>query len=206
VCGGFRGTQVDTVSACGGLSSPKVLKHKTVHCGEQEGGYGCTTDQASLDGGTFDTSPVGTFPATHVSKNRYYGFWSYGKAVPQADGGTVVRAFSDEAEADAFDRTRLREARLVDVTDGGTAGPASDGWRLEYGQMAERTASGSGVLASCVVWNSLEFQTDNGSRCAVGGTNQARIYQANMVTGPRTARTRSGGRMAPTPARSPAAS
>lgn len=183
-CTSFTGTQVDTVSNCAGLSSAKVLKSKTVTCANLDGGYGCTEDMAG-DGvsSTFDTTTVGTFTGTGVNRNRYYGFWSYGKSVAQADGGTLSREFTDDTGATTFDQNRLREARLVDVTDGGTAAPNSEGWRLEYGAMAERTASGSGVLASCVLWNSLEFQPTANSTCSLGGSNQARIYQANIFTG-----------------------
>ena len=182
-CSTFTGTQVDTVSGCAGLSTARVLKSKSVTCANLDGGYGCTQDMASEGGGTFDTAPVEPVSATGVNRNRYYGFWSYGKSIPQADGGTLRREFSDDTGAAEFDRDRLREARLVDVTDGGTAAPNSEGWRLEYGTMPERTASGSGVLASCVLWNSLEFQPNVNSACSVGGTNQARIYQANIFTG-----------------------
>jgi type IV pilus assembly protein PilY1 len=182
-CGSFTGTQVDTLNNCAGLSTARVLKSKSVTCANLDGGYGCTEDMASESGGVFDTATVGTFTGSGVNKNRYYGFWSYGKSIPQSDGGTVLREFSDDTGAVSFDSNRLREARLVDVTDGGTAAPNSEGWRLEYGAMSERTASGSGVLASCVLWNSLEFMPNANSACSVGGTNQARIYQANIFTG-----------------------
>jgi type IV pilus assembly protein PilY1 len=184
-CSSFTGTQVDTVAGCAGIPStpPRVLKNRSVTCGTLDGGYGCTQDLASEASGVFNTEPVEPLSDTGVSVNQYYGFWSYGKSMPQPDGGTVLREFSDDTSAAAFDQSRVREAALVDVTTGATAPPNSQGWRLRYGALAERTASGSGVLASCVLWNSLEFLPNQNSACSVGGTSQARIYQANILTG-----------------------
>jgi type IV pilus assembly protein PilY1 len=183
-CTLLSGTQVDTVSSCAGISSvtPRTLKNRSVTCATVNGVYTCTQDMTSSTGGTFDVTPVAVTPPATLSPNQYFGFWSYGKSMPRA-GGTVSREFTDGPSAIVFDNNRVREAELVDVTGGATAPPGSVGWRLRYAATAERTASGSGVLASCVLWNSLEFQPTTNSGCSLNGTSQARLYQANILTG-----------------------
>jgi hypothetical protein len=108
-------------------------------------------------------------------------------------GGNAGPTFTTRAEAVAFDTARRTETNLVDLgmitaASTTTASQDSAGWRLSYETSDERTASPSGMEVSldgesvCVVWNTLT-PIGSGNICGGSGSQQARLVQADFVTG-----------------------
>ncbi|HYX91590.1 MAG TPA: hypothetical protein VE782_08510, partial [Myxococcaceae bacterium] len=135
------------------------------------------------------TADMQSTPLPATGPHRFYGFHSYGvtKSFGTGKGGVA----GDRASALSFDRARLSEAQLVDVTDATVdasgrvsvyASAQGDGWYIRYLPLDERTATTATVLDGCVLWNSFQPTTAS-SLCSTAGNNLARLYQAGFVDG-----------------------
>ena len=121
---------------------------------------------------------------------RFYGIWTYGKAV---DGISVDRTFNDEAAANAYDSDLYSDGDLVDVTNFNATGEVSNtaveapatgkGWYLQYAQNDERTGGTGTLVNGCMIWGSFEPSGSAGVVCSTTGTNKSRLYQSNFSTG-----------------------
>lgn len=170
-------SQVDKLLSCPGITAPGTIKDRSMLC-SGVAPYLCAPPTTTHNYTEFDDPG---FTTTGQSKSRYYGLWIY--------GGKAARSFdpSVPASVTAFDNNRLRDGNLKAIPLSSTnpadfAATTSDGWYLDYAGYPERTASGSGVVASCTLWNTLEA-TATTTTCSSAGNNKARLYQANFVTG-----------------------
>jgi type IV pilus assembly protein PilY1 len=123
---------------------------------------------------------------------RYYGLWTYGGTDP-------TRRFNSEAEAAAYDSRAFTDADLMNVSNfqTGTVGdaaagkvisnpsasPTGKGWYIQYAAANERTGTTGNLISGCVLWSSFEPSGASGAVCSTTGTNVARLYQSNFVTG-----------------------
>jgi type IV pilus assembly protein PilY1 len=171
--------------------------------------WSCT--QARLSTDSHGDLKLGT-DADLVSRNRYYGFHSYGGS---------QRSFKNELEALSFDKRRVTDipfscepgvqCSLVDVTipDSAYANhldpsgktlrylPASNlaslprgtpegaGWFIQYESLTEKTAAGSSVLGGVVFWPSFNPPAASPtSACTLSGAGDTgRSWQADVITG-----------------------
>ncbi len=114
---------------------------------------------------------------------RFYGFLSYGRD----------RIFNTSAAAGTYDDGRLDDVDLVDITDttstgagvvsGNVATSADKGWRLRLPLGDERTGSATAIVDGCVLFNTFQPGDTVGAICPGTGTNNARFYQADFITG-----------------------
>ncbi len=150
------------------------------------------------------------FPSTDSSvdtdglgKNRFFGFWAYGGS----GGRTFIEDPSDTNYSSSTspknydlgritDRTSALQTSgdLVNVTGvsctgtgvcSGAVGDGGWGWVYDYGALEDKTASGSALLASCVLWSNLSptaISTDAGA-CAIPSSSASAIFQADLLTG-----------------------
>jgi type IV pilus assembly protein PilY1 len=170
----------DPTAACGVDSAGKV----EYSCSGTSLTWGCNTVSEWVN-----VHSLQAVPAT--SPNRFYGFWSYG--VVNDASKNLVRTFNNKAQAQAFDAARFRDDDLTDVSQFSATGvvgageaqaPAlGKGWYIKYGQPVERTGTGSTIIDGCVIWSSFEPSGAQSAVCSTTGTNAARTYQANFVTG-----------------------
>jgi type IV pilus assembly protein PilY1 len=105
-------------------------------------------------------------------------------------GGSANRVpFNNMTAAANYDTARLTNADLTDVTAATSTTAATslapedgNGWLITYTGTNERTASGSALLAGCVVWNTLEPRT-RASLCDPALVDDGRTYTANYKNG-----------------------
>ncbi len=121
---------------------------------------------------------------SNLGKNRFIGVLAYGGTRIFTEGNNSSTKYDDERLTDRGD--------LVDVTattctgPGACTGPTANanGWFIDYDVLPTKTATGSAVLASCVLWNTLTPATGSASSCSAGaGAPEARLAQANFLTG-----------------------
>ncbi|PTL77650.1 pilus assembly protein [Vitiosangium sp. GDMCC 1.1324] len=153
--------------------------------------------------------------STTVGKNRFFGIWAYGGAESRTFDENPGKVSSNLAAQ--FDNRRLTDTGgtggtgdLINVTDvtckadgvcscvSGSSTCKSTkpvatsngyGWFYEYDGMEHKTASGSAVLASCTMWNSMysvpvsSGPNKGSAACSGSYTSKARLFQADFVTG-----------------------
>lgn len=193
---GFTAREIVCAGSAAPTNTPAVpsslgLAH--VQCGKNglDAGFYC----GLVDGGTFFTGDF-LIPdaglSAGVGNNRFYGVKVYG-------GGRYLDMFNDGGIYDppSFDDLRYTDrggdagARLVDVTAttcttaGCTAAATStsSGWFYEYPAQNRKTASGSVVLAGCVLWSDLfpSAASDGGCNSAISAKSD--LLQADFITG-----------------------
>lgn len=98
-------------------------------------------------------------------------------------------AFNQLSEARTYDQNALTDATLAqpDAATPSFATDTSAGFVVPYTRQDEATASGTGILAGCVIWNTLEphaGSVDSTNGCSVAiPKNDGRTYHAHFVTG-----------------------
>lgn len=137
---------------------------------------------------TNDLLPEGTTSSGGLGINRYFGFVTYGGSRTFLEGNDSNKLFDDNRLTD-------RGGTLVDVTTTTCTGPntctgptaSADGWFIQYDAQATKTATGSALLASCVLWNTVTPAAGGPAAanvCSAGaGAPEARLAQANYLTG-----------------------
>lgn len=157
--------------------------------------YACHTITASGDRQLRDLDfKIDTGLANDTGKDRYYGVWVYGgDRVFVADGGTPTpKTFDDNRFTDRGGADGTGD--LVNVTN--TKCPASGacydsqgsgnrGWYYEYANHGVKTATGSAILASCVLWSSLNpaGSVAGGTQACSTGVATSTFFQGDFITG-----------------------
>lgn len=165
-------------SACGDPASSRFTL--TINCGTAISySYGADCDfMSSVECATDVPKPENKRVDTTASTQnaRFYAVSLFGA------GHRAI--FTTASQAAAYDAAALTDSDLVDVEDEDTplANATSHGFHVPYAEAAERTASGTGLLAGCVIWNTLEASVSD-STCAGAGGDTARLYRAHYVTG-----------------------
>ncbi|MCY1080579.1 PilC/PilY family type IV pilus protein [Archangium lansingense] len=191
----------------GGTVSYEFARTK-VQCGQDASGvFDCRVSDPgnTLNMNDLDLSASST--PSSLGKNRFYGIWAYG-GVPERMFDENGSGSSKNKAAD-YDSRRLTDTGgsatsgdLTDVTNvkcdglgncscetGKTCSPKvlanadSYGWFYEYEGLPHKTASGAAVLSSCTLWNSMYPGSSSSGACASASSNQARLFQADFVTG-----------------------
>jgi type IV pilus assembly protein PilY1 len=157
-------------NTCSALSSASL----DMVCGAADGGsFLCKTSNTNW--GSAD--PVDVAKDAGIS-GAFYGYVSYGgtHTFEATDGGT---------SAAQYETAMLHPSDLTDVSgDTGIASTFGAGWRVSYPSGAvQRTATGSAIVDSCVIWNTFEPGEQTGAICSTAGTNTAHLYQANFESG-----------------------
>ncbi|WNG55848.1 pilus assembly protein PilY [Archangium gephyra] len=209
----FDKRETQTCTRKDGGSSTYAFASTSVECGQYSSDvFDCRVPTTA----TIDTKNMGDLDvkqplatSSSVGKNRFFGIWAY--------GGAQDRVFTEDPNsssanmADKYDNRRLSDSNddLRNVTDvvckadgsctcasGSTtcvasrplAAPDSRGWFYEYDGPHHKTASGSAVLASCTMWNSMyseavQPQAGESLACSGSYTSRARLFQADFITG-----------------------
>jgi type IV pilus assembly protein PilY1 len=180
-----------------------------VECGQNDlGVFNCRVRDPGNILNMNDLDVNATATASTLGKNRFYGIWAYGGVAsrmfvenPSSTAATLAKQYDDVRLTDSGGTTGT--GHLVDVTNiecdalgnckcaagkvctGSklTAGTDDLGWFYEYEGLAHKTASGSAVLGSCALWNAMYPGSTTGGACSSTGTNLARLYQADYVSG-----------------------
>jgi type IV pilus assembly protein PilY1 len=180
-----------------------------VECGQNTDGlFDCRVRDPgnTINMRDLDINPADT--ADTLGKNRFFGLWVYGGN--EARTFTENPQSSSPNMAKQYDERRLSDTGgvsgwgdLINVTSvtcnargacscasGGVCGspkllpgPDDIGWFFEYPGLDHKTASGSTVLGSCSLWNSMYLGSASASACGASGNNRARIYQGHYITG-----------------------
>lgn len=207
MCGAAGGVAVTasfldySVAGCALTGSPATtitpgnLHPESYQCGLNLAGTSFTCrPTAAVISNTEDLLPADRMNTTGLGKNRFYGFWAYGAGrafAESPDGGTTPAVYDSWR---LTDRTTAAPAAgdLINVTTVGcTAGGVCDGgasatdygWVMDYDQLATKTATGSAVLASCVLWSNLSPSGGDGGACAAGPQPLSRLLQGDFITG-----------------------
>lgn len=165
-------------SACGDTAQSSFTLN--INCGTANAfSYGATCDfmssvECNPDVPKPENVRVETTAATQNA--RFYAVNLFGS------GARAI--YTNATQAAAYDAAALTDSDLVDVEADDTtlANSTSNGFYVPYAQTAERTASGTGLLAGCVIWNTLEA-SQSASTCGGAGGDKARLYRAHYVTG-----------------------
>ncbi|WNG49497.1 pilus assembly protein PilY [Archangium minus] len=192
--------------------------HTSVECGQYAlNVFDCRVKTAgnTLNMGDVDLKqPAAT--DSSIGKNRFFGVWVYGGSedrIFDEDPGK----FSSKLAA-SFDEKRLTDTggangsgdlrNVTEVTckadgtctceSGSTtcdsarplARSEDAGWFYEYDGLEHKTASGSSLLASCTMWNSMHATSvtppSNGKKsvaCSGSYASKARLFQADFISG-----------------------
>ena len=191
--------QVGTCNYTSGVDpTPGKVNESKYECGLDSTGnsFTCTLkSETRILGDLLDKNLVDT---TGLGNNRYVGFWAYGGT--GSDGGQRVFGGSSGISALVYDSARFSDRStaspgsgdLVNVTsvgcdsagvcDGG-ATSGSNGWFIDYGSLDQKTAAGSAILASCVLWSDLKPSGGDAGVCGGNVSPQSRLYQADFLTG-----------------------
>ncbi|HEX8440468.1 pilus assembly protein PilY [Archangium sp.] len=177
------------------------------------GVYDCRVREAgnTLNMSDLDVNPTST--ADTLGKNRYFGIWVYGgikermfdetsssnptNKAKQYDwlrlsdtGGTKgTGSLVDvtNVQCDALGNCKCAAGKVCPGNPNDAkkvvAGTDDMGWFYEYDSLDHKTASGSSVLASCALWNSMYPGPSSGGACAGSNSNLARLHQADFLTG-----------------------
>ncbi|QRK08378.1 pilus assembly protein PilY [Archangium violaceum] len=192
--------------------------HTSVECGQYAlNVFDCRVKATgnTLNMGDLDLKQPAASDTT-LGRNRFFGIWAYGGSENRVFDEDPNKFSSNMAAQ--FDERRLTDtggARgtgdLVNVTDvscaaDGTCSCASGsktcdaarplarsddaGWFYEYEGLEHKTASGSSLLASCSMWNSMHSTAvappANGKKsvaCSGSYTSKARLFQADFISG-----------------------
>src|SRR6218665_2162114 len=187
-----------------------------VQCGQSGSGvFDCRLKDAGNTLFMGDVDVKSSVTASTLGKNRFFGLWAYGGTANRMFEENPAKPSSNLAAQ--FDSRRLSDrggvtgsGDLVNVTDvtctlGGSckcatgsttcdatrpfAGSDDYGWFYEYEGLSHKTASGSSVLASCAVWNSMystPVVSDNprqSAACSGSFTSKARLFQGDFISG-----------------------
>lgn len=146
-----------------------------------------------------------------LGRDRFYGVVVYGQDGTRYDRTFDEDPAGSGNRAKQFDAGRYTDRStggtgdLVDVTDvtcnasgvcscatGGTCRAASaggpiatstdKGWFFQYSALDQKTATGSSVLASCVLWNTV-YPGNVTSACNAAEATKARFVQAELISG-----------------------
>lgn len=98
--------------------------------------------------------------------------------------GADRRPFASAADAQRYDGAALTDADLVNA-DATLASSTGNGFYVPFSLQDERTASASGIVSGCVLWNTLNPLPGN-SACGKGQGDLAKLYRANYATGAST--------------------
>lgn len=170
---------------------PASLGLVHVQCGKNgvDAGFFCGV----VDGGTMyneDYIIPDAGLAADIGRNRFYGMRAYGPGrylAMTADAGTL-----DPATFDALRYTdRAGDGGLTDVTNvncsrsscNGGAEHNGNGWFFEYSSLHRKTASGSVVLAGCVLWSDIYPVPNSDGGCTSAVRAQSELIQADFITG-----------------------
>ncbi|HEY0882957.1 MAG TPA: hypothetical protein VGD87_15555, partial [Archangium sp.] len=166
-------------------------------CGSQSDfGFGCRpSNSPNRKVGDLPFS-IDTSIANANGKDRYYGLIVYGAGRSFDETNTGSAPFAEQ-----FDIGRLTDrgsnSSLTNVTNvtcdatnactAGTAPPVTpaQGWWLEYPNHGMKTATGSAIIASCVVWSSLNpgAEIAGGTEACATSVANSNFYQADFITG-----------------------
>jgi type IV pilus assembly protein PilY1 len=165
-----------------------------VECGQNAAGaFACRVKETGNLTNMTDLKVNATSTLTTLGKNRYYGLWVY--------GGKAERLFKDgatstEQTARQYDAARLTDTgaspNLVNVSattctgtgcTGTQALSSGYGWFYEYPAYSHKTATGSAIIASCVLWNSVFPANSATTVCANPSAAKAQLFQADFITG-----------------------
>lgn len=168
-----------------------------VECGRNEtGAFACRQKEPGITTHMGDLQVNPGVNLANLGKNRYYGLWAYG-GKPERMFDENPSTPSDDQTAAEFDNVRLTDtgtfSDLVNVSavnctatgcTGQQALPGGYGWFYEYSAHADKTATGSAIISSCVLWNSVYPESGTGaSACSSPSAAKARLYQADFITG-----------------------
>jgi type IV pilus assembly protein PilY1 len=187
------------VGACPQTSGPAVtpgdLHTEDYECGLNAAGTSFTCRAVVPEPANFnDLFPNDKTITTGLGNNRFYGFWAYGSGrhfSESPDGGVTPKNFDALRLSDRSGVNPV-SGDLVNVTSVGcSASGACDGgatvndygWFLDYGQLKNKTATGSAVLASCVLWSDLSPTGGDGGVCTSRPQPLSGLYQADFITG-----------------------
>ncbi len=186
------------VSTCPGGVSYGDLRPAQVDCGQDaSGNFRCLrVDSNAMQLGDLNFA----HSTTGLGLNRYYGIWAYGQRPDRVFDETLAATAPGKLTARGFDAVRLTDRSstnatagdLVDVTattcdltgkcTGNQATSQSNGWFFEYPALAHKTASGSAILASCALWNTMRPESSV-TDCGVKLTPWSRFTQADIFSG-----------------------
>lgn len=197
-----------TVNACpGGSFGP--LRARTAACVQDTGtNFYCSRTDANANN-LADLALTPTASAmNNIGRNRFYGAWIYGG---RADRTFDEAATSGTQTAAQYDGRRITDRTagnptggdLVNVsattcTSGACVGPVAPedglgwvldyddrpGWSKPYPDLEQKTASGSGLVASCTLFTTMYPNSSAGpTTCASGSLARSRLYQADYLNG-----------------------
>lgn len=160
-----------------------------------DGTFACRNETPDTDRKLRDLDfKIKTSIADATGKDRYYGVWVYGgDRVFVADGGTpTVKTFDDNRFTDRGGGAGTGD--LVNVTATscplvgtctGSVGTGNRGWFYEYSNHGMKTATGSAILASCVLWSSLNpaGSVAGGTQACTTGVATSSFFQGDFITG-----------------------
>lgn len=169
----------------------------TFSCGSQtDFGWGCRPSNSPNRKINDLQFRIDTGIANANGKDRYYGLIVYGAGRSFDETNTGSAPFAEQ-----FDIGRLTDrgsnSSLTNVTNvtcdatnactAGTAPPVTpaQGWWLEYPNHGMKTATGSAIIASCVVWSSLNpgAEIAGGTEACATSVANSNFYQADFITG-----------------------
>ena len=182
-----------------------------VNCGQDSvGNFACRPSGGAELTSDIHTPPS-TFAFNTLGLNRFYGIWGYGGGATRVFDEALIGAgpAQNASEFDGqrlTDRVKTvagvpsTSGDLVNTTDSTctlagvctpSASESSSGWFLEYQDtypmtsrarsLEQKTAGGSALIASCVLWNSI-YPYSTGT-CSSSDTAKSRFYQSDFVTG-----------------------
>jgi type IV pilus assembly protein PilY1 len=195
---GFTQRQIACTGAATPLGTvPANLGTMQVQCGKRgvDAGFYC----AKVDGGVVFENDYRIDAGAVISGlglERFYGvkIWDSDKfMLPSGvDGGAGTFSPEQYDNARFTDRGGDGGTMLVDVTnvgcvngscDGGAV-PTSPGWFYEYSAINKKTASGSVVLAGCVLWTDMfPISSANDGGCGANTGSRSELFQADFITG-----------------------
>ncbi|MFN7130769.1 MAG: hypothetical protein ACK4N5_01725 [Myxococcales bacterium] len=204
-CNAFTSEIKNELNNCQSSVNPGTIKHVKVTCRNGT----CSDDMTPvyLDP-DFGDGRSWAVPAA-VGNNRFYGFWAYGADPTRTFNETLATTSTATGSPRLYDNNRLtgeaaspgnRDLKNVTnttynhatgTTSGTVAGDRDWGWFMDYFQTgetladerSERTAGGAALIASCVLWNTLNPVGAVTSQCSRDGDNRAFFYQADFITG-----------------------
>lgn len=204
-CGSTGGTRVVAenqeykIGTCdltsGTDPNPGQVNEIKYECGLDSSGnsFLCTRQSVDRTGGLDDLLDPTLVDNSGLGRNRFVGIWAYGAGrnfVELADGGTTPSQFDGDRLSDRTSGN-ANSGDLIDVTqtsctqtscDGG-APLSAYGWFVDYSALDTKTATGSAVLASCVLWSDISPTGGDGGACATSATPLSQVYQADYITG-----------------------
>lgn len=174
--------------------NPGDVNKVKYECGLNAAGSTFQCTRTSVTRNLNNLVDVTAIDQTNLGDNRYFGFWAYGGSrvfVEENDGGTSPHTFdgvrlSDRSSASAYAGDLINVSNVsctaLGACDGG-ATSSDNGWFIDYGTMPIKTATGSAILSSCVLWSDISPTGGDGGTCGAQVTPASSIYQADFITG-----------------------